>query len=129
MNIFISFTKVVYKKILRSYFYAAATERFILVYTCLHFTITRVQIFSSTSLHVQIILVGKCHPFGLSNSSPFPLGKGRVFIFTTMRRCSLKLVRPLPGQQSAQSDTPTVWVTPGPAAQCSTVPHSPKRQG
>ena len=60
-------------------------------------------------------MVGKCRPFGC-DSSPFPLGKSRVFIFTTMRRCSLKLERPSQDQQSTQSNTPTVWVTPGPAA-------------
>lgn len=62
----------------------------------------------NTFLHVHIILVGKCHAFGLSDSSPFPLGKGRVFIFTTMRRCNLKLERSLPGQQSTQSDIPSL---------------------
>lgn len=58
-----------------------------------------------------------------------PWYTGGVFIFTTMRRCGLKLERPSPGQRSTQSNTPTVWVTPGPAAQCSAAPRSPERQG
>lgn len=67
--------------------------------------------------------------FGGSDSSPSPSGEGRVFIFTTMRRWDLKLERSLPGQQSTQSNTPSVWVTPGPTAQGSAALHSPERRG
>lgn len=91
---------------------AMTIELTVYSFTCMHLHFE--FIISHNTCHK--ILVRKWHSFVLSDSSPFPRGKGRVFIYTTMRRCGLKLERPLPGQQSTQSDTPAVWVTPGPAA-------------